>query len=99
MAMDSLHDLSTLTVPELYAVYRAIAQADYRWRIQSFYGEAPPPKGHSEFRPLPLCHFQERFMAAQSVAGGDAAFRGQLARQAVAYRVDVRGALDHCQAA
>lgn len=97
MAIESLHDFSTLTVPELYAVYRAIAQADHRWRIQSFYGDALPPKGHHEFRPLPLSHFQDRLNAARAVSDGEVAFRRQLARQASAYGVDVPAALAECQ--
>ena len=99
MAIDRQHDLSVLSVSELYAVYRAIAQADHRWRIQSFYGDAVPPKGHHEFRPLSLAHFQQRYAAAEAVGDGEAAFRQQLARQASAYRVDVRAALDRCRAA
>lgn len=89
MAIESLRDLSKLSVTELYSVYVAIARADHRWRIQALYGDQARPAGHSEFRPLPMVHFLDRFAAAEKVPGGERSFRGRLARQAAAYRIDI----------
>ena len=99
MAIDSLQDLSNLTIAELYGVYLAIAKADHRWRSRAMYGEETPPPGHSEFRPLSQSHFAERFAAAANIVGGEATFRARLARQAAAYRVDVQDELMRRRAA
>lgn len=89
MAIQSLHDLSNLTVDELYAVYQAIARADHRMRTDALYGNVAPPPGHYEHRPLPRVHFAERFRMAERMLGGEGMFRGRLARQAAAYQIDV----------
>lgn len=89
MAIESLKDLSSLSLTELYTVYVAIAKADHRWRIRAMYGDQARPQGHSEFRPLPMHHFAERFAAAEKIVGGDRSLRGRLARQAAAYKIDV----------
>ena len=88
MAIEIQHDLSNLTVDELYVVYRAVAIADHQMRTEALYGDVKPPPGHYEHRPLPRADFGERFRAAERLVGGPANFRGRLARQAAAYRVD-----------
>lgn len=89
MAIESLEDLSSLSISELYTVYVAIARADHHWRMRALYGDQPRPVGHSEFRPLPLVHFEDRLVGANEVVGGEQTLRGRLARQAAAYRIDV----------
>ena len=89
MAIQSLQDLSELSLSELYTVYLAIARADHKWRIRAMYGDQPRPIGHSVFRPLPMVHFEHRLDAAQGIVGGERSLRARLSRQAAAYRIDV----------
>lgn len=93
MAIPTRHDLSLLTVDELYAVYLAVARADHRMRTESLYGSSEPPRGHYEHRPLPPADFAERLRLAGRMAGGDAGFRGRIARQAAAYEIDIPAVL------
>lgn len=89
MAIESLEDLSSLSIAELYAVYVAIARADHHWRMRALYGDQTRPAGHSEFRPLSMVHFENRLVTAREVVGGEASLRARLARQAAAYQIDV----------
>ena len=89
MAIEGLYDLSDLSVHELYAVYRAIAESDLKWRLRTMYGDTLPPQGNAEFRPLPFSLFHQRFIAAQGFEGGESMLRQRLSRQAAAYQVDV----------
>lgn len=93
MAIQSLADLSGLSFTELYAVYLAIARSDHDWRVQTLYGQAGPPTGHVQFRPLSEQQFRDRVEKAQTICGGDSMLRSRLARQAAAYHVDVRAEL------
>jgi hypothetical protein len=93
MAIESLEDLSSLSVAELYSVYVAIARADHRWRIRALYGDQPRPAGHSEFRPLPMVHFEDRLRSAREIVGGEKSLRARLSRQAAAYKIDVHSEL------
>ena len=93
MAIDSLEDLSSLSTAQLYAVYVAIARADHKWRIRALYGDQVRPAGHSEFRPLPMVHFEHRLTVAREIVGGEQSLRGRLARQAAAYQIDVQSEL------
>lgn len=99
MAIQTRHDLSLLPVDELYAVYLAVARADHRMRTDALYGNSQPPPGHYEHRPLPRRDFEERLGLARRMAGGEAGFRGRIARQAAAYEVDIPAVLDHLRAA
>ncbi len=99
MPIQALHDLSNLTVDELYAVYQAIARADHHLRTEALYGKADPPPGHFEHRPLPRVDFSERFRLAERIVGGEAMFRSRLARQAVAYQIDVPTLVERLRAA
>jgi hypothetical protein len=99
MAIEGLHDLSQLSVTELYAVYVDIAESDFNWRRKTMYGDTPPTSGHSEFRPLPFDLFHQRFLAAHSTVGGEARLRQRLSRQAAAYRVDIDSAVTRLQQA
>ena len=92
MAIDTLVDLSGLSVDELYAVYLAIAQSDHQWRLRTLYGEQLPPRGHNEFRPLSEQQFQQRLDMARTIPEGESLLRQRLARQAAAYDVNVRQA-------
>ncbi len=94
MAIQSLQDLSGLSLSELYTVYLAIARADHQWRIRAMYGDQARPIGHSVFRPLPLAHFAQRLEAAQGIMGGEQSLRGRLSRQAAAYRIDIQAELN-----
>ncbi|MCG8648925.1 MAG: hypothetical protein MI861_03785 [Pirellulales bacterium] len=94
MPIDSLRDLSDLTLNELYSVYLAIALADHRWRIQTLHGDHTPPVGQAEFRPLSIEQFHARLEAAQRIVGGETMLRDRLARQAAAYHVDIDAQLD-----
>ena len=95
MAIDSLADLSDLSFTELYAVYLAIARSDHQWRVQTLHGEQAPPFGHFEFRPLSEAQFAQRLNTARTIVGGESMLRGRLARQAAAYKVDVRAELEY----
>ena len=99
MAIEGLHDLSQLSVTELYAVYLGIAESDFNWRRKAMYGDTPPPQGHFKFRPLPFNLFQQRFLATHNTVGGEARLRQRLSRQAAAYRVDVESAVTRLQQA
>jgi hypothetical protein len=92
MAIDTLVDLSGLSVDELYAVYLAIARSDHQWRLRTLYGEQLPPRGHAEFRPLSEQQFQQRLEMARTILDGETLLRRRLARQAAAYNVDVQQA-------
>ncbi len=94
MAIQSLQDLSNLSISELYTVYLGIARADHKWRVRAMYGDQPRPIGHSVFRPLPLVHFAQRLEAAQGIVGGERSLRSRLARQAAAYRIDIQAELN-----
>jgi hypothetical protein len=85
--MDPCEPLSG-SVEVLYAVYLAIARHDHRCRVRALYGDQAPPPGHTPFRPLPMKHFQTRFEISCAAAGGERAFRMQLARWAKVYGVD-----------
>lgn len=93
MAIESLPDLSGLSVGELYAVYLAVANADHQWRLQALYGTAEPPLGHSELHQLPITEFENRFHLAQSIAHGEEMMRARIARQAAAYKINVSDVL------
>ena len=99
MAFDKLADLSDLSCGQLYVVYLAIARSDHHWRLRARYGQATPPSGHAEFRPLAEAQFVDRLQKAQTIAGGEAILRGRLARQAAAYQVDVAAELAQLQRA
>jgi hypothetical protein len=98
MAIEGLNDLSSLSVRELYAVYRGIAESDLKWRLRTMYGDKSPV-GRAEFRPLPFELFHERFVAAQGLDRGESMLRERLSRQAAAYRVDVDSAIARLQQA
>ena len=89
MPINPLHDLSGLDSNELYVIYLAIARADHQWRSSAMYNNATPPVGHSVFRPLTIQQFDDRLLAARSLAGGESMLRQRLSRQAAAYGVDV----------
>jgi hypothetical protein len=99
MAIEDLHDVSHLSVVELYAVYVGIAESDLNWRRRAMYGDTQPPPGHSEFRPIPFDLFDQRFMAAQNTVGGETRLRQRLSRQAAAYRVDIDAVVSRIQQA
>ncbi len=99
MAFETLADLSDLCFGQLYAVYLAIARSDHDWRLRARYGQAAPPNGHAEFRPLSEEQFFDRLHRAQMIAGGEAMLRGRLARQAASYRVDITAELAELQRA
>lgn len=93
MAIESLTDLTGLSFAELYAVYLAIARSDHQWRVRTLYGDAEPPLGHVEFRPLSESQFNQRLEMARTIPGGETLLRCRLARQAAAYQVDVQAEL------
>ena len=98
MAIEGLYDLSSLSVRELYAVYRGIAESEQNWRLRTMYGDTLP-EGRAEFRPLPFEIFYQRFVAAQGLERGESMLRERLSRQATAYRVDVDSAIARLQQA
>ncbi len=89
MAFTGLQDLSGYSVKQLYDVYMAVAEADWKWRRTAVYGATEPPPGHAMFRPLSFDVFAQRIETAGTMEDGDASLRDRLARQAAAYRVDV----------
>ncbi|TWT56395.1 hypothetical protein [Allorhodopirellula solitaria] len=89
MAIDSLLDVSGFSTDEMYDLYYAIAEKDHAFRLQSLYGDVPPPAGHCEFRPLCREGFTERVAHYDSLDEGriGRSLRERLARQASAYGV------------
>ncbi|MCM2371991.1 hypothetical protein [Aporhodopirellula aestuarii] len=91
MAIGPLVDVTSFTVDQLYDLYYAVAEKDHAFRLQSLYGEVPPPVGHCVFRPLSREGFTQRVLHYDSLDGGQIgrSLRNRLARQAAAYGVKV----------
>ncbi len=92
MAIGPLMDVSSFTVDEIYDLYLAIAEKDHAFRLQSLYGDVPPPNGHCEFRPLSRESFSQRVKLYDSIENGQIgrSLRNRLARQAAAYGVQIQ---------
>ncbi|MCC9643990.1 hypothetical protein LOC71_17035 [Rhodopirellula sp. JC740] len=100
MAIGPLTDVSKLSIDRLYDLYHLIAERDHAFRVQSQYGNTPPPEGHCEFRPLGRQTFVQRVLHYDSLSAEiGAAFRARLSRQAQAYGIDAQNQTLKTQAA
>lgn len=89
MAFGPLPDLIDAPIERLYEVYVQTAERDHAFRLQAIYGNDPAPKGFHELHPMSLDDFVRRIRAHESAPHYASSLRRQLARQAVAYGVDV----------